>query len=216
MTRDGRVKILDFGLAKLVSSDESSNAATQTVSGLVLGTIGYMAPEQVRGQRADQRADIFAFGVIVYEMLAGHRAFQGESPADTMSAILNQDPPELSDARVRLVSWTWRASSDAASRSPLSAAFSRRAISSLLSMRWRDHPTSLPSEGRVDAPPASERCGLSPGVQPLSVDCSCSLPRQSMRAAWAATPTEAESSRWPFFRSTICRRMRRRHTLLPV
>ena len=95
VTRDGRVKILDFGLAKLVSSDEGNSAATQTVSGLVIGTIGYMAPEQVRGQRADQRADIFAFGAIFYEMLAGHRAFHGESPADTMSAILNHDPPKL-------------------------------------------------------------------------------------------------------------------------
>ena len=74
-------------------------AATRTAGttpGIALGTIGYMSPEQVRGQVADHRSDIFSFGAILYEMLSGERAFQGDTPADTMSAILNNEPRELS------------------------------------------------------------------------------------------------------------------------
>ena len=102
---DGAVKILDFGLAKLSQSlalDAGNSIATvtspETTPGLVLGTIGYMAPEQVRGLPADHRADIFAFGAIVYEMLTGRRAFHGATTADTMTAILTLDPPDLSSA----------------------------------------------------------------------------------------------------------------------
>ncbi|HYV40171.1 MAG TPA: protein kinase [Thermoanaerobaculia bacterium] len=100
VTKDGRVKILDFGLAKLVQPEgrrgRETELPTATEPGVVMGTLGYMSPEQVRGQPADVRSDIFAFGAMLYEMLSGQRAFSGASAADTMSAILMKEPPELS------------------------------------------------------------------------------------------------------------------------
>src|SRR5262245_56859844 len=107
ITKDGRVKIFDFGLAKLKPAQTpavETNAPTQkkfTDPGAVLGTVGYMAPEQVRGQEADHRADIFSFGVILHEMLSGRRTFSGESAIEVMNAILKEDPPELSETNTR-------------------------------------------------------------------------------------------------------------------
>ncbi|HVF50690.1 MAG TPA: protein kinase [Pyrinomonadaceae bacterium] len=105
ITTDERIKILDFGLAKLNSplgtNDADTEAATvqiQTTPGIVLGTVGYMSPEQVRAHQVDHRSDIFSFGAMLYEMLTGRRAFQGESAAETMTLILREDPPELHDA----------------------------------------------------------------------------------------------------------------------
>src|SRR5215813_9916764 len=102
LTKDGRVKILDFGLAKLkVEKEGGTQTDLRTVSGatepgVVLGTMGYMSPEQVRGKPADRRSDIFAFGTILYEMLSGQRAFRGDTAADTITAILTKEPPDLS------------------------------------------------------------------------------------------------------------------------
>jgi hypothetical protein len=102
LTNDERVKILDFGLAKLTRPENDADADAPTVQvntepGQIMGTVGYMSPEQVRGKPADHRSDIFAFGSIFYEMLSGQRAFRGETPADTMSAILKEEPAELSE-----------------------------------------------------------------------------------------------------------------------
>jgi Tol biopolymer transport system component len=104
ITSDGRAKILDFGLAKLRQGDgrqsqtEIPTRRMDTDPGAVMGTVGYMAPEQVRGRRVDHRADIFSFGAVLYEMLTGRRAFRGESAADTLSAVLSEDPPALSES----------------------------------------------------------------------------------------------------------------------
>jgi Tol biopolymer transport system component len=102
LTRDERLKILDFGLAKPVAGPSDAPGETQspTVSGYtepgrVMGTVGYMSPEQVRGVPVDHRSDIFSFGSVLYEMLTGRRAFQRETAAETMTAILKEEPPEL-------------------------------------------------------------------------------------------------------------------------
>ena len=102
VNKDGRIKILDFGLAKLAqkASAGTSDGATltsHTALGVVMGTASYMAPEQVRGETADPRTDIFAFGAVLYEMLSGKRAFRRDTPAETMTAVLKEDPPELTD-----------------------------------------------------------------------------------------------------------------------
>ena len=105
LTKEGRLKILDFGLAKVVQKDCGTDAdsdgvtvtSAQTAAGMVMGTASYMAPEQVRGESIDARTDIFALGAVLYEMLAGHRAFRRDTSAETMTAVLKDDPPELTE-----------------------------------------------------------------------------------------------------------------------
>jgi len=105
LTTDGRVKILDFGLARargVAGNDQTSSPtlSRHTDPGTVLGTAGYMSPEQVRGKDADLRSDIFSLGCVLHEMLSGKRAFARETAAETMTAILREDPPEIADSGV--------------------------------------------------------------------------------------------------------------------
>ena len=101
VTAEGRVKVLDFGLARTSpfprSSDQSPtlSAVPQTEPGVVMGTVGYMSPEQVKGEVVDHRSDIFSFGAVLYEMISGRRAFHGASSVETMNAILKEEPPEI-------------------------------------------------------------------------------------------------------------------------
>jgi serine/threonine protein kinase/Tol biopolymer transport system component len=103
VTKDGRLKILDFGIAKLVQRQglghelhtEAPTMIIKTDPGMVIGTVGYMSPEQVRGQSVDTRSDIFSFGAILYELLSGRRAFQGDSQVERMNAILKEEPADL-------------------------------------------------------------------------------------------------------------------------
>ncbi len=108
VTQDDRVKILDFGLAKqlpaagLTGETATLTTPAPTAAGTVMGTVGYMSPEQVRGQAVDHRSDIFSLGAILYEMATGKRAFQGESGVETMNAILKDDPPEIDPAQIKI------------------------------------------------------------------------------------------------------------------
>ena len=106
VTEDDRVKILDFGLAKLLAREPAAEESIRTVDnitreGQVLGTVGYMAPEQIRGRVADARADIFAFGTVLFKMLTGKAAFRRDSLADTQSAVLKEDPAEFEALNVK-------------------------------------------------------------------------------------------------------------------
>src|SRR5947208_3086750 len=103
LTTDGRVKILDFGLARVtplpnLQPETGPYVPAETDAGTVMGTVGYMSPEQVRGQPADARSDLFSFGCVLYEMLTGRRAFRRETAAETMTAILHDEPPNPTQA----------------------------------------------------------------------------------------------------------------------
>ena len=102
VTKDGRVKILDFGVAKLMATATRADALTQgptvaagTEPGMVIGTVGYMSPEQVLGKPVDTRSDLFSLGIILYEMLAGQRPFRKDTAPETMAAIIREEPAEL-------------------------------------------------------------------------------------------------------------------------
>ena len=100
VTHEGRAKVLDFGLAKMTTAASDPDGSTRltaghTGAGTVMGTVGYMSPEQVRGEAVDHRSDIFAFGAVLYEMLTGRQAFGRETATESMTAILKEDPPEI-------------------------------------------------------------------------------------------------------------------------
>jgi serine/threonine protein kinase len=104
ITNDGVVKILDFGLAKLMPQGESPELTRTfaTGPGLVMGTAGYMSPEQLRGEPVDAHSDLFSFGAVLYEMLSGRKAFHANTAADSVTAVLKDEPPELDGINIAL------------------------------------------------------------------------------------------------------------------
>ncbi len=165
VTADGRVKILDFGLAKLAegSPEQAQTAApTQargTEPGVVMGTVGYMSPEQVRGQPADSRSDIFAFGAVLYEMLTGRRAFRGPSAADTMSAILKEEPPDAGRGNPEVTPALDRIVRRCLEKSPAERFHSVRDLAFALS-----ESTSVPALAALPGAPAGRRRVLRAGL----------------------------------------------------
>jgi serine/threonine protein kinase/Tol biopolymer transport system component len=160
VTKDGRIKILDFGLAKLMQpKEQATNAPTLTLPGVAMGTVGYMSPEQVRGLATDHRTDIFAFGAILYEMVMGKRTFERPTSADTMSAILNEEPEPISDlapetpvALQRVILRCLEKNAEQRFQSASDLAFALEALSdSTLSAPTGPHPIK-PDGKKTDAP----------------------------------------------------------------
>jgi serine/threonine protein kinase len=208
ITADGRVKILDFGVAKLTQPEVAPSgmtvmpttpgfgAAPQTLSGMVVGTIGYMSPEQVRGGIADPRSDIFSLGVLLHEMLSGRRTFSGDTAADVMSGILREDPPDLSaehhipPALARIVSRCLEKGPAARFQSARDLAFALEGLTASTSSASLASSETPPSRNRVVALPAA---GLAAVILALL----------AAGAAWILKPQPATSSDEPIARLSI-------------
>ncbi len=205
LTKDGRVKILDFGLARLTDAEGAaagaetaapSIAGTQT--GMVLGTAGYMSPEQVRGKAADHRADIFSLGAVLYEMFSGRRAFEGASFVETMHAILKEEPPEIAaegrpmpPGAERIVRHCLEKEPEYRFQSARDLAF---ALASVLDKSSTSYPAIAPSAA---APPLRLSQRLVVAVAGMLIAAACftaglMLGRRSPRgAAWRVLPLTA-------------------------
>jgi len=159
--QDGRVKILDFGLARSFSSSQTATTVVgATEPGTVMGTAGYMAPEQVRGQAVDARADLFSFGAVLYEMLAGKRAFQRDTAADTMTAILNAEPPDLAESRGDLPPALDRIVKHCLEKNPIERFRSAHDVAFALEALSGSKLASGALDAVAAAPPARSRRGL--------------------------------------------------------
>jgi Tol biopolymer transport system component len=147
VTRDGRAKILDFGLARLdkEQTNLTQSPTVQTQPGAVMGTIGYMSPEQARGEPVDGRGDIFSLGAVLYEMIAGSRAFEGNSAAEVMGSILRDDPPPLRDTDATLPDALERVIQHCIEKRPEERFQSARDLSFALSNASSTSHTDLPS-----------------------------------------------------------------------
>jgi hypothetical protein len=152
VTPEGIVKVLDFGLAK--AGALAGETADATRDGAILGTAGYMSPEQARGQAVDKRTDIFAFGAILYEMLSGRRAFDGETAMDAVTAVLNNDPPELPAAERRIPPAVTRIVDRCLKKNPAGR------FQSASDLAFALEGVSSPSDSAADAVIADGRKGL--------------------------------------------------------
>jgi Tol biopolymer transport system component len=162
LTADGRVKVLDFGLAKLREPVDPEGADSPTLSqtqpGRLLGTVGYMSPEQVAGKPADARSDIFALGCVLHEMVSGQRSFARATAAETMTAILNEEPPEPETAPLelrRLIAHCLEKDSEARFQSARDLAFDLRRLLDSGASAGTSGPASATSRGRLFAPLAA-------------------------------------------------------------
>ena len=165
VTRDGRVKILDFGLARLapvISQQDQTSAPTtppQTEPGILMGTVGYMSPEQARGSSADTRSDVFSLGCVLYEMLTGRRAFFRPTAPETLTAILNEDPPDVSESGKQVPAGLSRLLRRCLEKNPEERLQAARDLAfdlrSILSDSELDKTSS--GEGSTAASPAQER-----------------------------------------------------------
>jgi Tol biopolymer transport system component len=195
VTSDGQVKILDFGLAKqFVEADggapaDDSPTDLHTDPGTVMGTVGYMAPEQVRGQPADPRADIFALGCILYEMATGQRAFQRDTVAETMTAILREDPPETSDGLHPVPPALDEVIRHCLEKRPEERFQSARDLSFALRALTGTQPTS----GRAAAVAADDRAASARrSVLPIGAAVAASLVIGAAIGWWASRPAAAD------------------------
>ncbi len=160
ITHDDRVKILDFGLAKqsqsiagLTGETETLTSPAQTTVGTVMGTVGYMSPEQVRGQAVDARSDIFSLGAILYEMATGKRAFKGDSGVETMNAILKEDPPEIDPAQIKTSPTLERIIRHCLEKNPVNRFQSARDLAFALSaLSGTDSTSAIPSSAQPTQP----------------------------------------------------------------
>ena len=164
LTRDGHAKILDFGLAKVVSPEEIATQVggfptrPHTEPGLILGTMAYMSPEQVRGQPADARSDLFALGVILVEMVSGRAPFRRASAAETMAAILKEEPPRLQTSGLQVPPALERIARRLLAKAPAERYPSARALLSEIENLSSSSAGSLGSGARIavaSAPPPS-------------------------------------------------------------
>jgi serine/threonine protein kinase len=155
ITGDGRVKVLDFGLARVEHAAHAAEGTTVTdpgtAIGTVLGTVGYMAPEQVRGQAADARSDIFTLGCLLYEMLAGKRAFARETSTETMAAILKDPAPEVSVSGVEVTPELNRIIAHCLEKNPGERFQSASDLAFHLKSLLSGHTAARPDSGRLDA-----------------------------------------------------------------
>jgi Tol biopolymer transport system component len=166
ITHDGQVKVLDFGLAKVIAPATSAGATktlqASTDPGKVMGTVGYMSPEQVQGEPADHRTDVFSFGLILYEMLTGKRAFQRDSAVETMSAILREEPPDLRESAATVPPALERVVHRCLEKKPGERFQSARDLAFAL-----ENASGTSVSGAASALPAASRIGLWRTLAPL-------------------------------------------------